>query len=192
MPKHFILAARSHPDGCVLDNYPSSLKALWQATVGMPLGAAYPSPPPDFEMSRRLGGKVLFDCVENTLSYLIVSERIRGVLEAHATTAIEYLPLRLLNHKKRYVSQAFYIANVLGQVDCADRARSRYVESSMRPGQFCDLTLLCLESARVDTKRNIFRLAQMPRVILVSEDLATALRDSQATGLDLLPLETQP
>ncbi len=167
MSPHFILRAREDPDGCVLDRYPSGYEPLWQATQGVPLGARHPSPPPVFEMSRRLGGKALYDCVENTLGYLIVSERVRGALEDRATSPIEFLPLHIQNHKGRREPRGYFIANVLGQVDCADRARSQYMDSSMRPGQFCDLTMLFLDPARVDPKRNIFRLAELPRVILV-------------------------
>ncbi len=191
MSAHFILRAQNDPDGCVLDRYPSGFEALWQATEGVASGPLHPSPPPAFEMSRRVGGKALYDCVENTLGYIIVSERVRVVLEARANMPIEFLPLHILNHKGRREPRAFFIANVLGQVDCADRARSQYIESSMRPGQFCDLTKLFLAPDRVDAKRNIFRLAELPRVILVQEELAEALRQSGTTGLELLPLGTE-
>lgn len=191
MSAYFILRAKDDPDGCVLDRYPPACAPLWQATEGVPLGALHPSPPPVFEMSRRVGGKALHDCVDNTLGYLVVSERVRGVLEARATAPIEFLPLLIQNHKGRREPRGFFIANVLGQVGCADRARSQYIDSAMRPGQFCDLTKLLLDPDRVDPERNIFRLAELPRVILVREDLADALRQSGATGLDLIAPGTE-
>lgn len=191
MSTHFVLCAQSNPDACVLDHYPSGFQALWQPTEGVASGARAPSSPPEFEMSRRLGGKLVQDCVENTLGYTIVSERVRAVLESHASTPIEFLPLHIRNHKGRREPQTFFIVNVLGQVSCADRARSQYIESAMRPGQFCDLTKLFLDPERVDAKRNIFRLAELPRVILVRSDLADLLRHSGVTGLELLPLGTE-
>nr|WP_163781128.1 DUF1629 domain-containing protein [Myxococcus vastator] len=144
-----------------------------------------------FEMSRRLGGKVVHDYVENSLGYLIVSERVRSVLEHLATAPIEYLPLRITDHKGRLHPHAFFIVNVLGHVACADRTRSQYLESSMRPGQFCDLTRLYLDTDRVDARKNIFRLAELPRVILVREDLAEALHQCGSAGGELLPMGSE-
>lgn len=188
---YFILTAQPHPDSCVLDRYPAHFEHIWQATEGVLLGGRYPSRPLRFEMSRRVGGKRLLDCIENTLGYLIVSEIVREVLEAQATTAIEFLPIQLVNHKGRMEPRRFFITNVLGQVDCIALARSRYEESALRPGELCDLTTLALAPEQVDPERNIFRLARRPRVILIREDLASALRQSGVQGLAFLPLGTE-
>ncbi|NVJ04129.1 hypothetical protein HUW63_02575 [Myxococcus sp. AM001] len=191
MSHYFVLSAGAHPDGCVLDQHPSSFEHIWQATEGIPLGNRFPPHPLGLPMSRRMGGKATFDIVTNTLGYLIVSERIRDVLERHATTAIEFLPIELINHKGRRDTGPFFIANILGQIDCVHLGESVYEESALAPGEFSELTRLVLDASRVDTARNIFRISRLPRVILVREDLATRLKESGATGLALIPLESE-
>ncbi|WNG14148.1 imm11 family protein [Cystobacter fuscus] len=191
MPEHFIITADFHGDSCILDRHPEYFEHIWQAAEGVRLGSLYPPQPLRLAMSRRMGGKAVFDIIANTLGYLIVSERVRGVLERNATADIEFLPIQLVDHKGRDETRGFFIANVLGQVDCVDLKASRYEESALSPGEFFALTKLVLDETRVDARRNIFRITRLPQVILVREELAAGLRESGATGLSLLQLGTE-
>ena len=186
-PSYFILTAANDLDGCVVDQYPRDMQCIWQPTEGVRVRPLYPSAL-DFHMSRRMGGKRVSDVLRNTLGYFIVSERMRHLLEAGSTADIEFLPLQLFNHKGRRELQTFFIANVLAVFDCMDPRRSEYEPSALKKGELFELRRLHLDTSRIDPRRNIFRLASMPRVIIIREELAHVLQEAGLTGMDLIPM----
>lgn len=183
-PTHYLLAASADPDLCVLDRFPSIREYLWHATAGVPVGQALPGPV-SLPMSRRMGGKALADLVPNTLGLLVLSDRAASWFRERVTAPIEYLPLLIVDHKGRPVSARFWIANALGRVACVDRRASRYEESALAPGEFFGVEQLVLDPARVDPARDLFRIPEMPRLILVTNALAAALRDAALRGVEL-------
>ncbi len=176
-------------EGCVISRFPAAMVPIYQPAEGIPLGALYPQPL-DFVMASDRGGKAVFDCIHNTLGYFIVSAELRDVLEQECPTAIEFLPINLINHKGRRDKRDFFIANVLGTVDCVDLDKSDYVEDAMTSGEFLYLDKLVVDEPRIPANRNIFRIASMPSIVLVRDDLASTLRQSGVDGLGLLPLDT--
>ncbi|NTX60212.1 hypothetical protein HUA74_06025 [Myxococcus sp. CA051A] len=182
-----ILQARPDLDDCVIDQYPRDMPCIWQPTEGVPTRHLYPAAL-DFHMSRRMGGKVVTDCLRNTLGYLFVSARFRHVLESSAGVDIEYLPLRLINHKGRRQPGEFFIANVLGTLDCMDMQRSEYEPSALRKGEVFGLRKLELEVGRIEPSRNMFRLTTMPRLILVRQELVRAMEQAALTGVAVSPV----
>jgi hypothetical protein len=191
-PSHYILAARTEPDACVLDRFPSIRSYIWQATEGEVASTSFPDGV-ELRMSARAGGKAVRDVVRNTLGMVILSARARAVLDTVARAPMEYLPLVIIDHKGRRSAQPTFIANVLGRVDCVDLSASAFEESSMRAGEFFSLSKLVLDPKRIDPQRNLFRIAQWPRLILVSDEVASALTAADLSGLDLIdpagPLE---
>ncbi|MBU8897877.1 DUF1629 domain-containing protein [Corallococcus sp. M34] len=187
MAEYFILTAEPLRDGCVIDRFPEGTDDIWQATEGVLLGSSLTREPLRLSMSKRIGGKAISDAIENTLGYLIISERVRNILESYANAAIEFVPVRLINHKGREEPHKLFIANILRTTDCVDREASLYEESALAPGQFTRITKLVLDPTRIDLSDDIFRIASRPRIIIVTTRLAADLRASGAVGLDLLP-----
>ena len=65
--------------------------------------------------------------------YLIVSGKVKAILEKEALTNIEYLPVLIYDQKKRCASSDYYIANILGSIDCLDHEKSEYDRSLIVP-----------------------------------------------------------
>ncbi|MCY1074003.1 hypothetical protein OV287_05850 [Archangium sp. miwbw1] len=70
------------------------------------------------------------DLVSNTLGVEIVSSKLKDLLEKESGARAEYVPLRILNHKRRVAAKGCFIANVLEAQDCVDWiARSPNLQS---------------------------------------------------------------
>ncbi|WP_338041926.1 MULTISPECIES: imm11 family protein [Myxococcus] len=188
-PSYAILQARTDLEDCVIDQFPRDLACIWQPTEGVPARGLYPAAL-DFHMSRRMGGKGVTDCLRNTLGYLFVSARFRQVLESSAGVDIEYLPIRLINHKGRREPGEFFVANVLGALDCMDMRRSEYEPSALRKGEVFGLRKLELDMSRIEPSRNLFRLTTMPRLIIARWELVQAMELAGLAGVSVSPVGT--
>lgn len=190
---HFIFGAdATKPEYCQVWKYPSAMSNFYKPTQGKPMGAEYPEGL-SFQMAPEVSGSRIADVIPNTLSYLLVSARMKELLAQHATEPIEFLRFTLLNHKGRAASDECYIANVLGTRDWGDMERSmgaRTIAPSGEP-QFDRLRRLYLKDELVDPKVNLFRISMMPRVILVREELRALMEAQGMTGMAFYSLGTK-
>jgi hypothetical protein len=142
-----------------------------------------------FQMAPGIPGTEVPDVIRNAVRYLMVSARMKALLEEHATVEIEFLRFTLLDHGGQVARDDCYLANVLGTVDCVDMERSEGTVGETRKGvRFERLTKLYLREDAIDTQRNIFRITPMPAVIVVREDLKAALEEAQITGVEFFPM----
>lgn len=133
----------------------------------------------DYKMSAAAKGIQVADIIANAYTLLMVTEKLKDLLEAHAQGAqIEYLAFRLLNHKMRVAADPCYIVNVLGRIDCADPAKSEGVEDP-EYGEYFIARKLTLIDAKVPKDRNIFRTKLFPPGIWVREDLKKVLEKNK-------------
>ena len=134
-------------------------------------------------------GLRLTDFISNTLNYVIVSTRVKEAIEAHSNVAIEYLPLSIFNPRKRLMSDAYWIINPLGTVDCVDLDKS-----DVRRGKETGLITFImgyqfLEERLRDSRPSILRPAQTPSEVFLDEPTARALHAMKATNVmvDIVP-----
>jgi len=115
----------SHPTDkryCAIFERPDDMPKGVRPTRGRSMEGCYTGPV-SFRMSPKEVGIQVPDVIRNAVGYLMVSERMRELLEKHVEGAVvEYLPFVLLNHKKRVAADPCYIVNVIGTIDCGDRA----------------------------------------------------------------------
>src|SRR5438128_11354704 len=69
----------------------------------------------------RTRGAMVPDFIPNALGLLLVSAGLKALLEKHADAAIEFVPVTIRNQRGRQLKETYFIANVLGKVDCLDR-----------------------------------------------------------------------
>ncbi len=188
-----ILTAPSEPKYCAITDWPEAMRNPARPGRGDPMQGTYPSVM-DLQMSSviRADGLQVPDVVDNAFDWLIVSERLKDLLEKQAGAAIEFLPFRLLNHKGRVAAERIWAVNVLGTVDCADRARSIGTDSEFDDGELFDCEVLALDERKIPRGRKIFRTALFPPLILVRDDLR-ALIEAERLAVRLVrpgePLE---
>jgi hypothetical protein len=142
-----------------------------------------------FDLSKQDGIK-LTDSVPNTSALLVVSEKLRRVLEREATGAvIEYLPIRLRNQKGKVVAKPYFLANVIGSVRCVDVKKSDFEMNRISKDQVSHFRRLVLDERKIPTSAGIFRLAEKTALVLVRQDLASAIIKSGCTGMLFQELE---
>jgi hypothetical protein len=179
------------PSFAWLDNgFPDSIGSIQHKLVfGEPAGGDLKDLDVVFDLSVDHGVK-LIDSIPNTLNILVVSGRLRSLLESTGG-AIEFYPVRIRNLKGRMVKDSYYIANPIGWVDCMDRARSDFDESPVVRGQVRRFRRLVLNDQKIPDDRQLFRLATQKELVLVRKDLAYEIyRVHECRGMLFQKLET--
>jgi hypothetical protein len=74
------------------------------------------------------------------------------------------------------------VANVLAQVGCVDRERTDGSPHPTKPERYFSIYSLHLEEDLIDSDLNLFRLAEMPEVMVVRDDLKRVFEEEGITG----------
>lgn len=130
------------------------------------------------------GGSKLADSIPNTWSLLVVSAKLKGLLEKHAPkNPIEFLPVRLRTPRKKVLEAPYFIANVLGSVPCMDAKKSDFVMDTIIKDQVAYFRRLALQEKKIPKDAQLFRLAEHTPLILVREELGQTIIDEDCTGI---------
>jgi hypothetical protein len=117
---------------------------------------------------------------------LVVSGRVKQALEGAGVNNVEFLPLRIVNHKGRIASKDYFIVNPLDVCDCIDIARSVVKWNAIDPDSICGCKALVLKEDAVPTNYQIFRPEHWRKVVLIRRELADTLRSTGLSGLDFI------
>lgn len=135
-----------------------------------------------FQLADHHGIK-LTDSIPNTLHLLIVSEKMKGVLEEKSSAEIEFLPVRIRNQRGRVLQEPYFIANILGTVECVDRERSKFWCSDIRPDQVFHFYRLTLDGEKIPSDAKLFRLREKSNLVIIREDLADDILRAGCDGM---------
>ncbi|TFZ02001.1 imm11 family protein [Ramlibacter humi] len=142
-----------------------------------------------FDLSEERGS-ALTDAIPNTDRLLVVSEKLKDLLERHAPEdSIEFLPVRLRTPEGRLIPQAYFVANVLGTVACVNREESKFTMNAILKDQVGRFQHLVLDEPAIPDGKKIFRLAELRTLIIARQDLAQAIVDADCTGMLFIPLK---
>lgn len=182
MSSYYILIADDDPKYCCIEDVPEPLLAKeWRITEGRRMDDRYPDDV-QFRMGSHYPGLVVPDVICNLCDYWMISGRLKDVIESEVPSNVEYLPFTLVNHKGRTVDGSFFIANVTDVIDCVDLQRTEYVESRLEPGTFMWLKKLEIDESRLTGTEHVFRIAQMPHLIIVSARCREVFAEHEVTG----------
>ncbi|MFY2561075.1 imm11 family protein [Corallococcus terminator] len=187
MTSYFILSDTAEPEQCAIHDFLDAFERIDMPARGTRMGGAYPSGI-RFQMTADVRGMQVTDVLQNALNYLMVTARLKALLEEHSGVDIEFLPFTLLNHKGRVASKECYIANVVGTVPCVDEARTEGRRSATKPGTYARITKLELDTQRIDPARKLFRIASQPTTLIIRDDLRSVLEQAGVTGAQYLEL----
>jgi hypothetical protein len=115
------------------------------------------------------------DNLANTDCLLVISERLCDLLVKRKLVGMEYLPIPILDHKKKPITDKYFIAHTVDHVDCLDLKASKPTFSQIRKTRVTDVEKLVLDPKRVDPKRELFRIKNFADEALVSRGLAEAI-----------------
>ncbi|ATB51334.1 imm11 family protein [Corallococcus macrosporus] len=167
------LMPRENPDYCFIDKYPKELGLKsYKIAHGERLGPDYPANARVY-MTDRYSGIQTPDLVENACGMLIVSKRVKEVLERTIMATVEYLPLTICNHKKRVASSDHFIVNPIGTVDCLNLKASDIVYHEDKVVAVRDFVL---DPAKLEHAPPLFRVQEDSYAYIMSEQILEALR----------------
>ncbi len=193
-------------------------------------GTAIPKPGFDLPVEFSLYINVLRGVMTDKLSVeniagVVFSEKVKGFLVEQGLNNIEFYPMQITDKfsnleevqkaefqdkKINYQSKIYdnyYIANIVGLVDCVDHAASELeyfsprltIPEDMPDNMKATLTQeedndidfiykLVLDESKISTDLQIFRLKDCPRIIVFKEEIVNAIREAQLTGFVFIPL----
>ena len=167
---------------CKIFNLPANPKnmqrlARGESTQGMRLEAD------EFRMAAAAKGILVPDVIANAFGYLMISEKLKTIFEAHVKGAtVESTPFRLLNHKGRVAADPCFIANPIGTVDCADKAQSEGVETALHPGELFVARRITIVDSKMPADQNLFRASLFPAGVWITKDLRDAMEAAKVTA----------
>lgn len=113
---------------------------------------------------------------------IIVSQKFKDALASAGADNVEFFPVSIMEPTKRPLG-AYYALNIIGRIACMDRSRSKFTTWEEQVARIRSLAID--ESAIKEIK--ILRLHEEPTVLLVDEDVASAVRGLK--GVLLMPAE---
>ena len=162
----------------------------WKITKGISVAKEFPDDA-KFRMSPdRPNDTVLTDDLGNLLAMIVASDRLAEFLRAQGFDELEFLPVTIINHKKKPIKERYFIINPLNPIACIDKARSKVTMSRIVPDNIDDVFKLALDEKKIGDKRQIFRAAGLGGPVFVSRKLAAKLDKEQFSGLGWGEIDT--
>ncbi len=172
----------SVPDACTLGDF-EGLENTYPLLSGVGFGEGFPSDARFSMKADKPNNMLLTDSLRNTDSVLVGSPRLVEFFRRNSVPCVEYLPVRIIDHKKKPVKQQYHILHPIQPVDCIDRERSGVKYSKVLKTKIQSVKRLVLDESRVPPDRTFFRCRDFIDVTLVRRDFAQALDGQGFTGL---------
>jgi hypothetical protein len=191
MDNYVIWNSEPVPHECVLKDF-TGFDATNTLFHGIPLAKAFP-PGAAFHMDPDFPNDLLLtDNLLNTDACMVVSSRLADALKMQGVEHLEYLPVRIIDHKGKVASKDYFVLNSLELVDCIDREKSKFTENAIVPGRISRFEKLVIDESRIPADRPLFRMKDFARIALATKALANALNREKFAGLGWLPISEYP
>lgn len=181
---YYVLTKDDEDDGWAwIDRTPEELdENEWLLNEGKSAKDWFPSEV-EFQLSKEYGIK-LADSIPNVILKIIVSERLKSLIEAQVKPEdVEFFPIKIRNQKKRLVDKPYYLMNVLRIISCVDRNKSDFDMDDIIKDQVDYFRRLALDESKIPADAKLFRLAEKLNLIVVREDFGEAVLDGECTGI---------
>ena len=166
---------------CMLDgieNVPQWLDLM----RGVPFKGAFPTAA-QYQMSndhkKRTG---LNDDLPNTDCLKVCSARLVELLEKKHLENVEYLPVRILNHKGKLASKDYFIVHPIIPQDALDSDASEPSFNDINPEEIDSVERLVLDKKRLDPKLRLFRLKALFQPVLIDQKLIDEIKAAGFVG----------
>jgi len=206
----FTLRYVDRDDYCAVYDDPDGYDDQFRSAFGLRVGKRF-DPSIAYHMASEVSGKVVPDFVKQVVAQLLISPRAADLVKSVATAEIEYLPVKLLNHRKRPAGDLILV-NPIGWYDCLDRAKTegsptedldacekatakkkglpkREYNDDLNPDiEYVSIQRLALRPERTPTDTNLFRMSSFVRVPIFGEALVDAFSKAKLTGAEFIPV----
>jgi hypothetical protein len=116
-------------------------------------------------------------------NFPVVSAKAKDFFAGESAGKIEFLPIKIINHKGRVASDSYFVVNPLDIVDCIDKDAS-VVKMNPINKQIKGCKQLVLKADAIPPELKIFRLKDWPDVVVIRRELAVkAEKEAGLTNL---------
>ena len=169
-PKFLMWGSQYIEGKCVLME-PKGMKDGFELSEGVPRQKGWPdrvvcAMNPEFAKDLELADNMF------GTSLVIISKKLRDVLTDNGVIGVEFLPVQVMDHKKKLASADYFILNPPSLVDCIDIDASQVKFSPLDPETISRCNELVLKEAAVPKDVKVFRPKFLSHHILVRADLA--------------------
>ena len=166
---------RESEDYCVIERPPKEIHLLSSYIMdGTSAIHKYPANVVAL-MSDKYIGRVCTDFIANRELSLIVSERVKQVIETHCQDGTEYLPVSIKNHKGRIEKEQFYYINPVGAEDLLNYQASNIKWSDDQ--KVIKVKTFVFDRTKLNAMpKHLFRVKEWPTKYFVSETLIEAIQ----------------
>jgi hypothetical protein len=178
---------KNEGNSCVLMP-PEGVARDWELLKGVPRAIGFPDDAILRMSSAHPRSMGLLDSVMNLAALVVVSRRLQSFLEALALKNVEYLPVTIINHKRRVASKDYFIVHAVVPQDCLDVGRSGVVYNEIIPADISTVDDLTIEPARVEPGVRMFRIARFGYPMVVDRELALQITSAGFTGTAFVEL----
>ncbi|QSQ21988.1 hypothetical protein JY651_43745 [Pyxidicoccus parkwayensis] len=152
---------------------------------GMPLKESFPSNA-SYRMSDEAPNKTaLHDVLDNRDRNLVINEKVKAFFEAEGVQHVEYLPVKVINHKDREVKERYFVVNMLPLVDCVDLEKTKYRRNPLEPERLMRISNLTVQEEKIPADFQVLRLKQVSGAVLIRRDLAEKMKKAGFRGLGI-------
>ncbi len=188
MDSNFVVWGEDVSSGYCVLGYIEEFEDDWKLTNGTSLAAEWPDDvtlqmDPDFKKQIKLS-----DHLCNPCRVIIASPALRQFLEEQAVPNLEFLPVRILNHKGKVASDDYVIVNLHAVQDCLDLDASGVTWNEINPDYIIGFEQLVLDESRIDEEATLFRAKHYADQMFVRRDFAEAVSESGLTGIEFYEL----
>lgn len=116
---------------------------------------------------------------------LLINSKVKSVFDSFNIKNIQYFKAHLIEKNGQNIAQDYCVANVVGKFSCVDHGSSTLEYHD--DGDIFLIDKLVLELKDGVDYGHIFRLAEFPPILVISEPLKAALEESGITGFKYYP-----
>lgn len=131
----------------------------------------------------------LYDFVDNTMSLLIVSSRVKAVFDGLNISTVEYIPALIKDQQGTLLANDYYIINTLDEQPVIDMKRTKCVMSSLQTMMILNFRKLHIDAEAVDPDAKLFRATNEDSIYFITNEVLEAMKAADITGICVIKAE---
>ena len=126
------------------------------------------------------------DVWPDMLTYLLplVSDRLKTIFEKLKIDNIEYYPVKLIDSDKKEIGTKYWLANVIGLIECIDESKSDTEIHPISENLFIK-TFFAIDEEKAHGQK-LFRLREEKTFIIIHETVKEQLEPLNLVGVEII------
>jgi len=129
------------------------------------------------------------DNIYNLDRMIVVSQKLKELVDSKKSPYTEFLPVTIINHKGRVASKDYFVVNPYRVEDCIALDQSDIDWNPIDSELISACFELVINEKRIDQGLLLFRPKYIPTIVMVREDLANAVMDGDFTGIRFVEID---